>query len=420
MFKTLILKLVFLTSIFCCAAQDKWEPGFIISIKGDTLHGFLENNDIRANIQFCNFRKSLEESPRQYGPQDVRGYRFSEGKFFITIHVGSDEFEGPVFMEYLIKGQANIYRYLNDRFFIETVDGMQELKNTEKDVEHKGDKYVQLKKEYVLILNYFMRDANMRDQIQSVRYNSKSLVNLAKRYHENVCNDEECIVYEKSFSRLKFRYRATGGLSFGKFNFGRISETNFSSGGYAGFGMELRNISPWVEKFSVSLDLVFSRQTSYNIQAISDQTGVPVTYEGEYFVLAKDRSVTFLGNNDPSASVFDEFDLEINPVSLSVPVVLNFYFSKGTVAPYVGLGGVAEFLLGRNEEFVYHHYQDGLGKSIPSTRFGVVGRLGATYRLPNGKEILFESNFQQARSLDANRSFRLQQLLITVGAGFSF
>ncbi len=417
--KILILILMVLINTISTMGQDLWEAGFVITQKADTVFGLIENNDIRANIQFCNFRKTMIDPVIKYEPQDIRGYRFNDGKFYISKSIDDSEFDGPVFMEYLIQGQANIYRYVNERYFIETVDGIQELKNSEELVEYKGDKYINLKKEYILLLNYFMREANMPNQIQAVRFNSKSLISIAKRFHERVCDDEECIVYEKSVSNMRWRYRISGGLSFNSYNFGAISDTNFGLGGFGGLGLELRRFSPWVEKFSVSLDVLLSRQANFSIRAVSDDIGVPITYEGEYFILTKDRIATFIGNNNALAPIFSTSDVTINALTLRMPLVVNFYFSKGKLAPYVGLGGVVALQLNYNEDFIYHYYLDNLGTSVPDSNFGGVARLGVTYRMKNEKEVAFEANLERTRSSNHNRSLRLQRQTFTFGMIFS-
>lgn len=414
---TLILGLTMLT--LCSMSQGSWQEGFVITQQADTLYGLLENNDIKANIQYCNFRQTMGDAIIRYDPAAIRGYRFTDGKFYITKRIDDSEFEGPVFMEYLIQGQANIYRYINERYFIETVDGIQELKNSEELVEYKGDKYVKLKKEYVLLLNYFMREANMKNQIQTVRYNSKSLINIAKKYHERVCDDEACIIYVKSASDLEWRFRFSGGVSFANYNFGLISQTNLGSGGFGGIGVELRKFSPWVEKFSVSLDLLVSRHGQFNIRSINDKIGVPVTYNGEYFVVSRGSAASFLGNSDLSAPVFSDADVAIDPLTLKLPLVINFYFSKGTFAPYVGFGGMLAFELNQNQDFTYHYYQDNLGTSIPSSNFGGVARFGFAYRLKNGQEIALEANLEQTRSSNNNRSLSLQRRVLMAGISFS-
>lgn len=401
-------------------SQGSWKEGYVISQRADTLHGLLENNDINANVQYCNFRLTMDEPVTRYIPSTIRGYRFIDGKFFVTKRIDDPEFERPVFMEYLIQGQANIYRYINQRFFIETVDGINELKNSEELVEYEGDKYVNLKREYILLLNYFMREANMNSQIQNVRFTSKSLINIAKKYHERVCQDEACIIYEKSVSNKLWRFRLAGGLSFANYNFGLISDTNLGSGGFGGIGVELRRFSPWVEKFSVSLDLLLSRHGSFNIRSINDDIGVPITYQEEYFVLSHSPTASFIGNSDLSAPVVTEVDVIINPVTMKFPILINFYLTKSVLAPYVGLGGILVFELNQSEDFTYHYYLDNLGKSVPFGNFGVAARFGLAYRLNGRKELAFEANFEQTRSSNHNRSFRLQRRVLTTGLVLSF
>jgi hypothetical protein len=67
---------------------------------------------------------------------------------------------------------------------------------------------------HIGLLNYYMQDApEFQSRIAKVgKPNHERLIKLAEDYHNVVCKDEACIIYEKKLPRLKLELEVIGGI----------------------------------------------------------------------------------------------------------------------------------------------------------------------------------------------------------------
>lgn len=186
-------------------AQTDYRPGFIIKKAGDTIYG---NIDYRGDIlmsKICKF-KSDNDNITEFLPEQIKAYRFTDSKYFISRKIE----EKNVFLEYLIKGEINVY-FLKDikgeRYFIDKQDEpLIEIPYSE------GIKYVRDKPRFYKstrhygVLSYYLKDApsTFKPKIDRIKKpNRYNLISLAEDYHNAVCDDEKCIVYEKKVPLVK-------------------------------------------------------------------------------------------------------------------------------------------------------------------------------------------------------------------------
>lgn len=120
--KLFILLLFCFISIVNLVAQENFKPGYIITNSNDTIKGFISQLNKDAFTK-CSFKKNLNEKSIDYLPGEIFAYRFqNDGKYFITKETTLSSGNKTIFLEYLIKGKANIYfmRDNVDHYFIET------------------------------------------------------------------------------------------------------------------------------------------------------------------------------------------------------------------------------------------------------------------------------------------------------------
>jgi hypothetical protein len=119
----------------CCLlsiiAHAQFREGFIITTSSDTIHGYIKYKGAVYNTRICEFRNFSKENIIKYSPKDIKEYRFNNGKYFISKEIDGEN----IFLEYLIKGRANLYTYSNSfsdtRFFLKTEsDTLLKLTNT--------------------------------------------------------------------------------------------------------------------------------------------------------------------------------------------------------------------------------------------------------------------------------------------------
>ena len=195
-------------------AQTDFRLGYVIKAEHDTLAGEIDyRGDIKMS-QFCKFRSDESHEVVKFSPNDILGFRFVGSKYFV-----SKEVEGnKVFLEFLIQGKINMY-YLRDsagdHFFLEKEEGQViELPYNEGITYIDGKEYAFKTKGYIGILNHYMQDAPaLKSRIDNIKKPEQaSLIKLAEDYHNIVCKDGVCIIYEKRQPGLKINLEATSGL----------------------------------------------------------------------------------------------------------------------------------------------------------------------------------------------------------------
>ena len=85
-------------------AQHDFQKGFIITLKQDTLHGFIDNKNARNISKTCVFKSAEDAKPQKYAPEELRGFRFSNGKYFVSRKTEDADQINHLFLEYLVDG----------------------------------------------------------------------------------------------------------------------------------------------------------------------------------------------------------------------------------------------------------------------------------------------------------------------------
>lgn len=206
----LIVGILFSTAIV--HAQTDFRQGYIIKTMGDTIYGFIDYRSDLLMGTLCRF-KDNNNTIIEYSPYDISAFRFIDNKYFVSREINNRS----VFLEFLIKGKVNIY-YLRDddgdHYYID--------KEGEKLLEipyEEGIRYVDqgqryyISKTHIGILNYYMQEApQFKTRIQSMRKPEHiNLIKLAKDYHNAVCKDEECTIFEKKHPFLKINIEGVAG-----------------------------------------------------------------------------------------------------------------------------------------------------------------------------------------------------------------
>ncbi|MCL2073589.1 MAG: hypothetical protein FWH18_06700 [Marinilabiliaceae bacterium] len=205
---------IFNSLCFLCFGQRDFRPGYVIVVQGDTLFGQIDyRSDTRMGMS-CDFKTETGEI-RNFSPYNIYGFRFNDGKYFISRNINESK---KVFLEYLIKGKLDVY-YLRDetgdRYFIEKEDKpLIEMPYKEEFIMKDGKEYRSHSVKHWTILNYYTQEApELESKITTIKKpNHKNLINFAESYHNVMCDDEKCIIYEKKLPTLKVNFEIVGGI----------------------------------------------------------------------------------------------------------------------------------------------------------------------------------------------------------------
>ncbi len=212
---TLLLKVcvLFFSVLFFTdlTAQTDFRPGYIITNENDTLNGFIDYRGDTRNSKRCEFRETENGVSREFLPFTIKGYRFSDSKYYVSKTIKTEGKEFPLFLEFLVNGISDLYYYTDGVdffYFIEKSDGqLLELIGEQKRTTANGVDYTSKTKKYIGLLKYAFADCQqLFPLINNARLEDKSLIDITKKYHEYVCKDETCVIYEKQIPAIKVRF----------------------------------------------------------------------------------------------------------------------------------------------------------------------------------------------------------------------
>lgn len=212
--KKILFLVLFFTAERIINAQADFRPGYIINLNNDTLYGEIDYRGDLLMSEICRFRIKDSDKEIQYSPDDIVAYRFNEGKYFISKRINSKK----VFLEFLIKGRISIY-YLRDKkgthYFLEKEGAtIIEIPYEERVIYKNSETYLYTSKKHIGILNYYMQDApELQSRISKFgEPDQKNLIKLAIDYHNTVCKDSECIIFEKTPPQIILNVEICGGI----------------------------------------------------------------------------------------------------------------------------------------------------------------------------------------------------------------
>lgn len=333
--KRIIFLILALSLANVIEAKSNFKKGYIITLAGDTLYGWIEHqNDISLSKK-CVFKRTLDEEALSYNPFDVHSFRFTNGQYFISKNVIRDEIEESFFLEYLVEGEINLYS-LKDRFgvsyfFEKPGDKLVEVRSKSQTKYVGGYKIQEVSKDYIDILNnVFFDEPQIKEKVSDVVLSRKSLIGISKEYHDVACaTGQECIVYQKDLSKSILTVSGIIGYGTYKFESKTTLILNPSSA---------KNVY-YLNEFDLnkgiigglSLEITFPNSNgrlSFCYEAIFNMYHVSSTWE-------MDRSDTILKGN-----------YEIKATDLSHNFIFRYNLLRGIIKPALYGGG-----------FIAHHLQ---------------------------------------------------------------
>ena len=267
--------------------QTMFRQGYVITNENDTIHGFIDfRGDVR-NAKKCDFKTSQNSEVKEYTPFSIKGYRFNNGKYYISRRIKSGETEIEIFLEFLVRGISNLYYYadnMNFHYFIEKSDGqLIELTNEQKKVTVDGTDYIHETKSYIGLLRYAFGDCpQIFPAINQAKLEDKSLIEITKKYHEIKCDGQKCIIYEKQLPVIKVTFGTYVSMnsSFLKILDNPVYElVHLKMISYPSIGLMLNTSLPRTnDKFSLQLAGELSKNSFYGTGLSADR----LTFEEVY------------------------------------------------------------------------------------------------------------------------------------------
>jgi hypothetical protein len=306
--------LIVLFAILHHTASSQLREGFIINNNNDTINGYINFEGSLRNSIHCAFGLQLNGEVEVFKPEDIKAFRFIDSKYFITREILVDNKPQKVFLEFLIKGRASILTYTQTvtyiRYFLLLEDdSLIELMNTNQEIFDDYNHYNRDNKEYINLLKFYFRDCpSIQNEIETVFFDSKSLIKIAKVYHDRTCETGDCIIFEDKDRHLKFDFGFSANYINSNLTLNNSRPENVYPSNNIGFGlaMNVTNLPVLSPKFSAKINIMFQ-----NVLFRYDTSGLPLIINDDKFIKTS---------------------------YLKVPVQLTYNFFDKKLKPYISLG----------------------------------------------------------------------------------
>jgi opacity protein-like surface antigen len=416
-FRIIVISICMLVSYIHIDAQLDFKPGFIIKEKNDTISGYISYSGKKL-FRICTFKRDLNEKPIDYKPSDIIGFGFEEDKCFVAKNIKLAGEEDIYFLEYLFKGKASIYYFLdkNDHYFIEKDDNkIIELTEPEKYIENNNGELVLRQKQYKGKLKAVMLDCeDIFPEIEKTSLTHSSLIKLAKKYHYIVCPDEKCIVYERKIKPIKPVFGIHAGMSLNKLNFGLSLISDYSIGSQIGCKLVLENIFIWPENMNIGIDFTLQFLNNYRLSENSSEYGYEsIKYNSQEYKI-------YHNVNEPNIYNYKTaLDVNIKTILLKIPITMNYSFAKTKFKPFVGGGFLNVIAISQNKDLVLARYNVQNQKTIPAYNFGLIGKAGAKYTLQNNHSIYLELNYEWSQNFNSDETLKFSNNSFAFMVGYT-
>jgi hypothetical protein len=316
-------------------SQSDFRQGYLILNSGDTLYGYIEYRGNKSNARKCVFKKDLEKTDlkTEYSPEEITAYRFIDSKYYISQKVTVNGVEKMLFLEYLIHGKIDIFyyrdesgeHYLADKGNTRLIPLTNDEKNIDIREEFYETHYLVESKKYIGVLKYlFQESPEISQATDRVSLNHESLIKITRDYHNAVCKDEACIIYEKkepkvfvflgplAGANIYFLNRINNAFSFDNYYF---IDSKWKASINPSLGLSLSfNLPSWNERMFLEYDITLNREFTKTKTSYFESTD-GVTYNN-------DISLTQYSINN---SLF--FKYEILPGSFQPEVLFGGFVS---------------------------------------------------------------------------------------------
>jgi len=242
--------------------QSDFRPGFIMPKANDSIGGLIDYRNDRKNSEHCVYRDNSKSSVT-YNPFEIYGYRFTEGKFYISKYIRKNGRIIPSFVEYLVKGKKNLY-YKRDEagshFLIDySNDTVIEIVYKVDHIYRDGVEFIGDTKTHQAYLKAYFQDCPaLSKEIETIKVpNISNLVSLTKEYHHLTYGDTGCVVFYKK----PYKFRVDLEFRLGMIMYPEYSETlNLQYAGLVHFWLPRSN-----ERMYVITGLIYSPLKVYDL-----------------------------------------------------------------------------------------------------------------------------------------------------------
>jgi Outer membrane protein beta-barrel domain len=280
--KSLLLIVCFLIFLTTIEAQENYQKGHLISLKNDTVNGFIDYRNWNKNPDKINFKANLEANIETFTYLDINGFAVN-GELYLSAEVPIEIIPSSqvdnlsrikeiktepkrVFLQSIFQGEKSLFYFLNKQdkecFYIKQDEKyiLLEYKKYLNTVEGRDFESENLK--FSGQLAYYLQDCSkIETLLKNIKYKKESLEKLFENYLK--CTNTNSNFHKKT-EKIKVKVGGFVGLNSTKLNFkGKLDyivETKYQRSFDANFGLNLEFILPrFQRKWSLLSEIMFTK-----------------------------------------------------------------------------------------------------------------------------------------------------------------
>jgi len=231
-----ITLLVFGLLLFnACLAQENYLQAYVIGLKGDTIHGFIDYRNWGKNPDTIMFKNQLTDQPIIHTPLSIKNFCVDDEIYASAVLLNdispflTGELEhgkepnlkkDTIFLQSLVLGEKSLYLYKNsmgkDVFYIGT-DTTFTLLEYKRYIAEQYTTDVKENKRYLNQLAVYLNDCpTIQQDFKSLKYERKSLEKLFQTYYKCTGTNYE---FNKKEEKVRAEFGAVAGLTFNNLHF---------------------------------------------------------------------------------------------------------------------------------------------------------------------------------------------------------
>ncbi len=348
--KVFIILPAFLIFFELCAQSD-FRSGYVITNAVDTVYGLIDYKGNKANAKRCVYKTNAEAEPIEYTPDQLKAYRFKDSKYYISRSINTDEREELLFLEYLIDGIVDVFYYrdaVGEQYLIEDSEGrLMPLKKEQVEVLINNKPYLQVSNRYIGILKSVFRESpEIMKRVDNISLNHRSLIKIANEYHEEVCFDRECIIYEKTLPGVSFTFGPMIGVNYITISANDNVSVDYLEFSNSDFNHYMYPSPGFFMKFSMpnlNERLYFQYEASYHKWSLETDNIYKIWFESKYGSYSQTRnkviSVTQNAFNNSGLIRYEFPKGKIRPV-MHAGCFVNWFFKTDYLCQNKTPGGI--------------------------------------------------------------------------------
>ena len=414
------LKILFPALLMALLILPSWsqvnpQPGYVVTLQGDTLCGTIDYRSERRNTHRCDFKQDGASNFVTYRPGEITSYAVPAfGSLYETLTATIDGHESTRFAACLVRGGMSLYRLVSitdkDRYILRRHDG-QTLVFTGEEGSVPSSNQQERRSRILPIHNMLEASGGATHALWDSTIDRASMTRIVGIYNQEVESGIPTVTYGESVRQTSKTSDVKRPRNFHFIVMGGAGHQHYTTDHGYGIFTEKSITTVPLEFTMTGVQPKLSVGINYNLRRLASGLYLEGLFSWSKTSIRNDN-VIYNYLKQPSRT----FDTELTGQHLHVEFGPSYRFGKHWKLQPLVRAGIdynrmynPEFTAmfeghDYSENFLFHYYE---WVFLPQYYFGYYGGIGAAYRLPVGALLLY-IDYNDTRANIPIRSFNVR------------